>query len=122
MKRILAFVILALGLPLAAFAGEDCATVTTAATSVVAANNISGGRNSLTCQNVGPTNAATCSIGGTPVSASTGLLVTAAGGNFTLANVPVIPGQTGVAIPKVPGGAVSCIAAASTTRVCCESW
>lgn len=105
----------------AALAEEGCAAVATTSggTEVLAASANKG--NGLLCQNLGPTNQVTCSIGGTPVSASHGFILAAAGGNLTL-GVSAVTQSSGSGQSRLPSGAVKCISAASTSATCCTSW
>jgi len=120
MKRLICLLtaVLALGAGVA-FADESCANVANTATTVLAAANNKG--NALFIQNIGGTNAVTCSVGGTPVAVQHGIYLTAAGGNVTLQNNPVTQ-LSGSGQSRVPAGAVSCITASSTSYVCVESW
>jgi hypothetical protein len=122
MKRLLLLVAIAFALGAgAAYADESCANVatTTGGTTVLAASANKG--NAIMCQNLGGTNAATCSVGGTPVAAQHGILLAVSGGNVTLQTEPVTQ-QNGSGQSRLPSGAVSCITGSSTTYVCCESW
>jgi hypothetical protein len=122
MKRLLLLFTIAFAIGAgAAYAEESCANVatTTGGTSVLAASANKG--NAIMCQNLGGTNAATCSVGGTPVAAQHGTLLAVSGGNMTMQNAPVTQ-QNGSGQSRVPSGAVTCITGSSTTYVCCSSW
>lgn len=121
MKRLI--LLIALLAPCVTWADESCANVASTAggTSVLAADT-SGRRNSLLVQNIGATNAVTCSIGGTPVAVQHGFYLSAAGGNLNLPLPPINPGTPGTANVSVPAGAVKCITASSTSYVCAVAY
>lgn len=86
-------------------------TVETSATTVIAADDVPGGRHYLSLQNIGA-NPAYCRIGGT-ATATNGFLLPASGGALIM--VPQ-EGPNGVFI-LVPSDLVSCIATGSSTTV-----
>lgn len=94
-----------------------CVSVTTAATTVLPATSIKGGRHRLLVQNIGGTNAAVCKVGGATVTATTGFSL-APGASLSESASVATPGAPSPYGATVPGGAVQCITAASTTTVC----
>jgi len=119
MKRIVLSLALLVALAGFARAEESCANVANTATTVLAASANKG--NGLLVQNIGGTNAVTCSIGGTPVSLQHGFYLAAVGGNLSMAVSPVTQ-ASGSGQARLPAGAVSCITASSTSYVCATSW
>lgn len=120
MKR-LVFALAIVALCGRAYAEESCANVasTTGGTSVLAAADNKG--NTLLVQNIGGTNAVTCSVGGTPVSLQHGFYLPAAGGSITMSVSPVTT-NVGSGQSRLPAGAVTCITGSSTSYVCASSW